>query len=203
MDGVVPHGESLHQLPADENRRAGNNILPEQTAVIHALRHGERVAVFVIVFGNERRAREKEARFRVLCRERHLALELFGHPEIVAVEKGDPIAPRLAHTAVARFRYAAVLRLRDHTDARLFRRVALCQSERSVRRGIVHDEHLELTPCLQEDGIERGGKRFFGAPRRHDHTDETPFAHFPVPSDGLYSLSRYFTNKPRKMQSLI
>src|SRR5687768_14770083 len=82
-----------------------------------------------------------------------LLLEVLRHPQIIAVEESEKLAPCLVHGTITSAARAAVL-LPDVADAFQIRSECALQVN-SVGRTVVNDYDLELFKGLSEDRVER------------------------------------------------
>lgn len=98
---------------------------------------------------------------------RHQFLQHAGVPDVVAVEKTDVVALRMADTRLTGPGSSLVDSPYDD-DARVALRVAACHGLRTVRRPVIDDDSLEIPVRLPSDRIEAGIEIVFQVVNRNN-----------------------------------
>jgi len=156
------HGDRVHCQQVEEEVPDIRRVGPESGVDVRIEDLGSRRVRSATEVGQ---LAEHEVDVRVVRQEGGLGLQLVRHPEVVRVEKRDPVSRRLAHRAVARGGLPCVL-LDEVADGALH---PPDQVGRPVRRAVVDDEDLVDADRLLEntrDGIPEVGRTVVG---RDDH----------------------------------
>ena len=97
---------------------------------------------------------KQEYRPRIPLCDRHLLFQLFRMPQIVAVQKRDPLAFCLPDTIVARRGGTGIFRILKNSDPWILFGQLLHDTPRMVFRAVVDDQQLPVLPGLPQDALD-------------------------------------------------
>ena len=182
MDSVVFHLISFQKALAEQDPGAGHDVLLQKLPIRHLFRYMKDQIQFPVFFPDKVVGRIHD--IRILAADlRHLFRELLFLPQIVAVQKSDPVSACMAYAVVAAERYAGVHRIAQDRDARILPLQAMQAIRRSVGGAIVHDKDLKMRIGLREHRADSRFDRSFAVVRRYDdaHTYSFFVLHITMP----------------------
>ena len=104
--------------------------------------------------------------------EGNLFFQFVCRPGIVAVQKGQPLAPGLGHSVVTGLGCAAVAFITQQPYPRVLVTIPAGQLPGAVAGAVVNDDQLEIFVGLRQCGGYRPMQGFFGIIGRHDDADK-------------------------------
>ena len=164
---IAPQEGLAHVAIADigaGTRLAGGAARPEAFA-----------ARFEIAAVNDHAVEDGDIILRQVGEDPHLGFKLFGKPEVVAVLKGNQIAPGRQNSGLPGSTGAGVAGLIDDAQARVINRRQ--QVKRRVGGGVIHHDQLDVAVALRQDAVHRPPDRPGAVVGRDDDTDQVTVVH--------------------------
>ena len=191
----VGHLELTHDAYVVHDGGIANGTIQQQAVVVGLGDRLDHAAKTLAVFSDLfiRRAGKGTAVFR---HERQLTLQLFRHPKVIAVTKGDVFAPGPLHGHSSGHSGAGIGFQTGIVDPRILRRQRIDDRLGVILRTVVHDLDLPVAVGLCLDGCNCFRNEFATVIRRHDDRHKSfnhtsyPLKSFFLPGNSLFPARR-------------